>query len=130
MGSLRCELHQGCSSALLWVLAAVVAATAAADERQTRCTVEPSTAATAVQTALDAAVRAGSGAFTVPHSSTPYCFGNSSLIIEGAKGLNVSLGSNAFVFSTPHGILLRDSVGVTLHGDGPDSPAQISYDPP
>eukprot|EP01052_Picozoa_sp_SAG31_P010601 SAG31_NODE_584_length_13886_cov_96.615000_10_plen_1291_part_00 len=108
------------------------AATVSADPGTTqRCTMQPSPAAAGVQAALGAAVAAGARSFTVPFAADPYCFGRSSLLIERApEGLEVNLGNNTFVFSMPHGILIRDSVGVTLRGAGADSPAQISYDPP
>ena len=95
-----------------------------------RCTALPSPESAAVQAALDAAVRSGAPSYAVPHSDAPICFGNSSLLVERAHGLDISLGDNAFVFSVGAGILVRDSTSVTLRGAGADSPASVSYDPP
>ena len=89
-----------------------------------RCTQFTSPEARTLQSDLDAAVRSGAPAFTVAASPAPICFGNASLLVERATNLAVDLGGNAMVFAVGGGVLIRDSVGVTLAG------ATISYDPP
>jgi hypothetical protein len=97
-------------------------------QQQQRCAAQPSAAA--LQAALDAAIRAGASTYVVPAAAVPYCFGNTSLRIEQAHGLEVFLGGNAFLFSVGAGVLVRDSTAITLRGGGADAPASISYDPP
>ena len=89
-----------------------------------RCTQATSPAADALQAALDAAIRAGQSAFTVEPATAPLCFGNTSLVVSRATGLVIDLGGNALVFAVGGGVLVRDSVRVTITG------ATISYDPP
>ena len=91
---------------------------------------QPSAAATGVPAVLRVATGVAAGARSHANmpsefAANPHCFSNSSLVIELlAQGLEVDLGKNTFVFSMPPGMLLRDSVGVTLRVAG-----QISHDP-
>lgn len=94
----------------------------------TRCATQPSAAD--VQAAVEAAISAGQRSYAVPLATAPYCFGNSSLLVERAHGLELDLGGNAYLFSVGAGVLVRDSTAVTLRGAGAGDPASISYDPP
>jgi hypothetical protein len=97
-------------------------------EPLTRCATQPSAAD--VQAAVEAAISVGQRSYAVPLAAAPYCFGNSSLLVEKAHGLELDLGSNAYLFSVGAGVLVRDSTAVTLRGAGAGAPASISYDPP
>ena len=58
-------------------------------EPLTRCATQPSAAD--VQAAVEAAISVGQRSYAVPLAAAPYCFGNSSLLVEKAHGFELDL---------------------------------------